>query len=198
MDVLAAVLAGGLGSRLGRPKASAPLAGRPLAAYPVAALQAAGLETVVVTRRDTPVPDLGVPVIHDRAAARHPLAGIVAALTHAAGRPVLAVAADLPFLNAPLLQAIAETEAPVVVPRSGGRLHPLCARYAPETLAALEAALAAEEALQRTIAALGPKILEVADARLLTNVNSPEDLAAAEASLRPSPAPPSSRSAPRP
>ena len=196
-DVLGAILAGGAGSRLGQPKATALLGGRPLAAYPLEALQEAGIEVVIVTRRDSPVPDIGAPIVFDTHQTRHPLSGILAALDHAQGRAVLAVATDLPFLNAAFLRQLADCEAPVVIPRADGRLHPLCARYDPVVTDALEQALAAESPLQSAVRALDPHIVE-ADPRLLTNINHPDDLARAEASLRPTPPPPSSRSGPRP
>ena len=56
MDVTAAVLAGGLGSRIGGDKALVQLAGRPLISYPLAAAQAAGLDAVVVAKRSTSLP----------------------------------------------------------------------------------------------------------------------------------------------
>lgn len=204
-DVLGAVLAGGAGTRLGQPKAGAMLVGRPLAAWPLEALHEAGIEAVIVTRRDSLPLDLGVPTIHDTSEIRHPLAGILAALEHAGGRAVLAVGADLPFVTGPLLAFLAGLAAEVVVPDHDGRLHALCARYAPATADALRTALSAQAPLQRTLAALSPRLVTDAElrpfgdpGRLLFNVNRPEDLAAAEASLRPSAPPPSSRSAPPP
>ena len=56
--VLAVVLAGGLGSRLGGEKALAEIAGRPLVSYVVGAAVAAGLETVVAAKPDTELPRL--------------------------------------------------------------------------------------------------------------------------------------------
>ena len=60
-DVLGAILAGGRGTRLGRPKATALLGGRPLLEYPLIALEAAGLETVVIAKRDTVLPPVAAP-----------------------------------------------------------------------------------------------------------------------------------------
>ncbi|MBS1881068.1 MAG: NTP transferase domain-containing protein, partial [Actinobacteria bacterium] len=97
------MLAGGAGTRLGGGKATAELAGRALVEYPLAALAAAGVEAVVVAKAETELPRLAVPVVVEPAAPRHPLLGIVAALRHAGGRPVLAVACDLPLLAPALL-----------------------------------------------------------------------------------------------
>jgi len=184
---IACVLAGGRSRRLGRPKASVVLAGRPLISYPLAALGAAGLEAVVIAKPDSDVPSLEVPVLHEAAAVFHPAAGIAAALRHARGRPVLVVACDMPFLEPGLLRHLAEAPGRVVVPRAGGRLHPLCARYAPALEGELEDAVAAGRALHETIAALDPVVVDEDGLRrfgdperLLFNVNSPEDLALAE------------------
>lgn len=191
--VLGAVLAGGRGSRLGGDKPGALLAGRPLVSYPVAAMLAAGLETVVVAKPDTSLPRLEVRVVHERQEPLHPLAGIIAALRHANGRPVLVVGADMPMLSARVLRPLAflVPRAPLLVPRACGDLQPLCARYAPSLMRVLEAGLHAEAPLRRTIEALDPLVVEEGfiaargdPGRLLFNVNTPEDLTLAAKWLR--------------
>lgn len=177
----AAVLAGGRGRRLGGAKPGAVLGGRPLVAWPLAALRAAGLSPVVVAKRDTVLPPLDVPVVHDADPRHHPLAGILAALQHAGG-PVVVVAADMPFLTPELLRAVAHGSGPVAVAVAGGRLQPLCARYGPAVTGALARALAAEAPLRATVSALAPVLVE-ADPAAVANVNSPRDLEAAEARL---------------
>jgi molybdopterin-guanine dinucleotide biosynthesis protein A len=183
---LGAVLAGGVGSRLGGGKAMVELAGRALIEYPLAALDAAGIEAVVVAKADTALPSFAAPVVTEPEEPRHPLLGIVTALRHAAGRPVLAVACDLPFVTPRLLEELATAAEPLVVAAPGGDPQPLLARYAPALLPELEAALERQEPLRRTVAALDPRLLGDADlarfgdpARLTFNVNSPADLARA-------------------
>src|SRR6185436_2118715 len=87
-DPLAAVLAGGRSTRLGRPKATAPLGGRALIDHPLTALADSALETVVVAKRDTELPELEVPLWSEPDEPAHPLLGIVTALERAA-RPLL-------------------------------------------------------------------------------------------------------------
>jgi molybdopterin-guanine dinucleotide biosynthesis protein A len=183
---LGAVLAGGAGSRLGGAKATADLAGRALISYPLAARAAAGIEAVVVAKPDTELPALDVPVILEPEEPRHPLLGIVTALREAAGRPVLAVACDLPLLIPGLLAELAAAPEPLVLAAPGGDPQPLLGRYAPALLPGLEAALAREEPLRRTVAALAPRLLGDAElerfgdpAELLLNVNDFSDLARA-------------------
>jgi molybdopterin-guanine dinucleotide biosynthesis protein A len=175
---IGAVLAGGRSRRMGGAKATAQLGGRPLLAWPLEALRAALVDVVVVAKRSTPLPELDVAVWIEPDEPRHPRAGIVHALERAEGRPVLACAADLPLVSAPLVRTIAGADGtPAVVPRAGGRLQPLLARYDPAALEPLRAA-PADEPLTATVEALGPRVLEMPDAAPFFNVNTPEDLAA--------------------
>jgi len=197
-----AVLAGGHGSRLGGDKATADLAGRPLISYALSALTAAGLDPIVVAKPDFPASGRylsrlatqaatggarpsDVEVIAEPTEPTHPLVGIVAALRHA-GRPVVVLGCDFPFVPPALLRALADAAEPLVVPAPGGGSQPLVARWSPELLPDLEAALTREEPLRRTVASLSPRLLTDADLapygdprRVFFNVNTPEDLQAA-------------------
>ena len=184
-EVRGAVLAGGRGSRLGGAKATAELGGRPLIAYPLAALAAAGLDPFVVAKPGVELPALKAEVIVEPAEPVHPLVGIVAGLRHA-GRPVVVLGCDFPFVPPALLRALADAPEPLVVPAPGGDAQPLVARWSPRLLPDLEAALAREEPLRRTVAALSPRLLDGAQlapfgdpARAFFNVNAPADLRAA-------------------
>jgi molybdopterin-guanine dinucleotide biosynthesis protein A len=75
----------------------------------------------------------------------------------------------------PLIAELAASPGAIAVARAGGRLHPLCARYDPEVLAALRSALAAEAPLVATVEALDPFVVDV-DPAVVANVNRPEDL----------------------
>jgi molybdenum cofactor guanylyltransferase len=115
----------------------------------------------------------------------HPLAGIVAALRHA-GAPVVVLGCDFPFAPPALLRALTEAPEPLVVPAPGDEPQPLMARWSPDLLPHLEEALAGEEPLRRTVAALAPRLLDDTElarfgdpARAFLNVNTPADLRAA-------------------
>ena len=189
---IAAVMAGGLGGRLGGSKATIELGGRPLVSYPLEAVVAAGLDAVVVAKRDTMLPSLDVPVWVEPDEPVHPLCGIVAALERAAG-PVLVVACDMPFVTAALVAHLAAREQPLVVPSSGARLHPLFARYDPGLLVRLRRALEERESLHAAVSTLEPALIGDDELQafgdpgsLLFNVNTPEDLARAREMLAPS------------
>jgi molybdopterin-guanine dinucleotide biosynthesis protein A len=170
------VLAGGRGVRLGGAKATAQLAGRPLAQHAIDALASVVDEVVVVAKPGTPLPPLGVPVWHDDTPDDdfHPRHGLVAALRRAQGAALLVLAVDLPHA-APALQALLAVEGATAIARAEGRLQPLCALYAPQALAILEAA-PPDEALTATVARLHPVVVDV-PAWSLVNVNTPQDLA---------------------
>ncbi|MGN6217642.1 MAG: molybdenum cofactor guanylyltransferase [Solirubrobacterales bacterium] len=199
------MLAGGLGSRLGGGKAWVELGGRPLCSYPLAAVEAAGLDPVLCVKAGeepppsrgsfvrlyrTKEPRNGVAVLEEPDEPRHPLCGIVAALWAGEGRPVVAVACDLPFVAPALLECLAAAPEPLVVPAVEGHPQPLLARYEASLLPALEAALEREEPLTRTVESLRPRLLgedELArfgdPRRLLFNVNDRADLRQAESLL---------------
>ena len=185
---------------MGEPKAVVELAGRPLVARVVSTVGSAGLEPIVVAKPDTPQPPLDCRVLSEPSEPRHPLTGLLTALRASAGRGVIAIACDMPLVPAKFLRWLAEIEAPVAVCEVGGRLEPLLGRYAPEASAALAAALADGAAMREAVAALDPHVVserEIArfgdPARIVFNVNSPEDLAAAERLLGRSEPEPSSR-----
>ena len=185
------VLAGGDGRRMGVPKATVTLGGRPLISYPLAAARDARLDAAVVAKRDTPLPRLNVPVWTEADEPRHPLRGLVTALECADGRPVLALACDLPFTTPELLGWLARLRGPAAIPRVGGRLQPVLARYEPVVLEQLRAALAAERPLEDAVGALRSRPVVEAQlrrfgppARLTFNVNTPDQLAEAEAMLK--------------
>jgi len=187
---LGAVLAGGRGSRLGGTKPTAELTGRPLISYPLGALAAAGIEAFVAAKSDTELPSLGVELVAEPTEPTHPLVGIVAALRHA-GRPLVVLGCDFPFAPPALLRALAEAAEPLVVPAPGGDPQPLMARWSPELLPRLEDAVAREEPLRRTVAALAPRLLDDTElarfgdpARAFFNVNTPEDLRDAQRAIR--------------
>jgi molybdopterin-guanine dinucleotide biosynthesis protein A len=196
-DPIGVVLAGGAGRRIGGSKAIVELRGTPLVLYPLRALQAVLAEVVVVAKQGTALPPLpAVPIWIEPAEPRHPLAGIVHALEGAGAttgieglaREILVSAGDLPFLDPELVERLVHADAhgaPAVVPRVGGRLQPLLARYAPAAHAPLSAALHADPlpSLTDAVAALDPCVLDFEDELPFFNVNVPEDVLTASGLL---------------
>jgi molybdopterin-guanine dinucleotide biosynthesis protein A len=172
--VIAAVLAGGRGRRMGAPKPLALLGGTPLIERPLAAARAAGLDPVVVAKTGTPLPE-GLRVWHEPDEPFHPLLGIVTALEYAGGA-VVAMACDQPFVPAELLARLAA--GPEGAVRAEGRIEPFPARYEPAWLPALRAALEREAPMRATLEALAPATIEW-EAAALRSLDTPADLAAA-------------------
>jgi molybdopterin-guanine dinucleotide biosynthesis protein A len=174
------VLAGGRGRRIGGDKAIVELEGRALVLYPLEALHEVCDQVAVVAKRDTLLPPLtGLADLWiEPDEPRHPLAGVGHALRLAAGRPVLAVAVDLPLVDAATLRALCAVDpggAAAVVPRVEGRLQPLCALYtqaAARPLATFDAAARATE----VVAEMGIREVAFEDPAPFLNVNRPEDL----------------------
>jgi molybdopterin-guanine dinucleotide biosynthesis protein A len=175
-----AVLAGGLGRRIGGDKAIVELEGRALVHYPLEAMHEVCDDVVVVAKRDTMLPPLaGVADLWiEPDEPRHPMAGIAHALHLAAGRAVLAVAVDLPLIDAATLRALCAADpggAAAVVPRVDGRLQPLCALYTPAAarrLAAFDTGARATDVVQQ----MGIREVAFDDPTPFLNVNRPEDL----------------------
>jgi molybdopterin-guanine dinucleotide biosynthesis protein A len=187
-QAIGVVLAGGAGRRMGGSKAIVNLGGRPLIAYPLDAIREALGSVAVVAKIDSELPSLAGAVIWvEPDSPRHPVTGIVHALELAEGRPVMIVAADMPFVTAELIRAIASRDpgpAPAVVAARGGVLQPLLGCYQPAARELLVTLINHPEIrLTDAVTALGPRLHEVADHEALFNVNTPDDLLQAAAML---------------
>ena len=175
------VLCGGASTRMGSDKANLVLAGKPLALWVAGALRAVGACPVVAQGGSPPPPLMAEP---DSTPHAGPLAALVDALERHGD--VLVCPTDVPTVPVGLLAALVErahsTAAPVVLARSD-RPEPLIGHYAHASLSMLQAGLQA--------GARGPKAaFDVesvptvsVDASDVLNVNTPADLAAAEAVL---------------
>jgi molybdopterin-guanine dinucleotide biosynthesis protein A len=178
---LGVVLAGGAGRRIGGSKALVELNHRPLISYPLEAVWRALGNVTIVAKADTALPSVpGATVWIEPPEPRHPLTGIVHALSLAGRRPVLVCASDMPLVSAALVGRLAAADpagAPAVVAGRQGQLEPLLGCYRHAALAPLAAAMRDPAVrLRDAVAALGPRRYEVEDPELLFNVNSPDDL----------------------
>lgn len=187
-SAVGAVLAGGRSRRMGSPKALVELAGRPLIAHVLAAVEAASLEPVVVAKADSPLPSVSCRVLRDPAEPIHPLQGLLTALAASGGRPVVALACDMPLVPPRLLEWLAGLGGSAAVVEATGRIQPLLARYEPAVAPGLQGALARGASAQEAVSRLDPRIVtesELArfgDPELIClNVNTPADLERAAA-----------------
>jgi molybdopterin-guanine dinucleotide biosynthesis protein A len=195
-----AVLAGGAARRYGGvPKGLLAVGGRRILDRVVDAVQAVtGAPPLVVANAPDAAswrPDLHT--IPDTRPGFGTLGGIYTALTAGPG-PVLCMAWDMPFVPAALLRALLDQMSAAnydaVLPESSGKrgLEPLCAVYGPECAAPIARRL---EAGDLKAISFHPEvkvgIVSLAQVRgfgdpdeLFFNVNTPDDLARAEALCR--------------
>lgn len=187
--IVAALIAGGKSTRMGRDKATMEIAGVPLWRRQVDLLGSI-CETVVVSAPECPawLPDGGL-FVPDLPSARGPMSGLLAALEWAAARGashVLALAVDLPRMTPGILRKLAGGCRPGqgMVPIGTGRFEPLCAVYPVEALPVL-LKMAGEGCwkLQDAVKHLLSEGLLIAETRspgdeaVFFNLNSPGELA---------------------
>jgi molybdopterin-guanine dinucleotide biosynthesis protein A len=172
---------------MGREKLSIEVGGLPLIAHVKNALTGSCREVLVVG--DGSIRLRGVRhVANERPGKQGPLAGIEAGLAAANYHHVFVAAGDMPFLTQDvvgyLLERLERGGAPAVIPRYGGRIHPLCGAYActllPRVGTALDGGARAVHGFLGEIDGVeyvGEELRRFGDLDLLlTNVNSPRDL----------------------
>jgi molybdenum cofactor guanylyltransferase len=195
-DPVGAILAGGASTRFGGPKGLARVAGERLLDRVARALRAAAPTLLLVANDPGAGAWLpGVPCVADARPGGGGLSGVHAALVHA-GCPVLVAAWDMPFVSTPLLRALwrrcLESGADACYPESASPvgLEPFRACYAPSGLPALERALDSGNVGGARFAATLARVERLSatevrafgdPSRMLCNVNTPADLARAEA-----------------
>jgi molybdenum cofactor guanylyltransferase len=192
LRIFGVILAGGQARRMGADKALVSLAGRPLLAHVLDRLEPQ-VEGVLISANGDPARfgGFGCDVVAD-VTPQGPLSGIHAALTRAAGlgaTHLVSSPVDTPFLPGdlvPRLLMAAEASAEgLSLARTVDGDHPATALW-PVALAPALAAYLAEGGAKVThfTNAHHAARADFADPRAFLNLNTPEDLAAAEAFLR--------------
>lgn len=189
MSVSAAIMAGGKSRRMGRDKAWLDVGdGRPIVRRVIDVLSAVADEVFLVAN-DERYTTLGLRVVPDRFAAGGVLGGIATGVGAATHERVLVAACDMPFLRPEVFRLLVERSDgyDAVVPRIGDEYEALHALYTKMCLPPMERALGAGK--MRVLSFFGDVRLRVLEAdelrtvdpdlRSFTNVNTPEELAAA-------------------
>jgi molybdopterin-guanine dinucleotide biosynthesis protein A len=171
---------------MGRDKALLPWAGTDLLGHALDRLRIATADVLILCGSERRYLERGVPVLTDPVPDAGPLAGVLAGLDAAGGRPGLFLAVDLPVVPVALLQrlvALAEGY-DAVVPVSARGPEPLCAVYGPACLGAVRRRVAARD-LKMTAFWPDVRVRELPPEELLAfgdveelfrNLNTPEDL----------------------
>ena len=189
------ILAGGASRRMGRDKAFLNVGQATLIERVLQAAREVSDEILIIANQHDAYAHLGVPIYPDIEPGRGPLMGLYSGLKAATRELVVLLACDMPFLSPALIRHLLSLtpNVDVVIPRGRKGLHPLHAVYRRSTcLPATAAALARGE--RRMVAFFDAvRVREVEERSLrsfdplglaLTNVNTPEDLAAARHLLR--------------
>jgi molybdenum cofactor guanylyltransferase len=165
------LLVGGGSARFGSPKALARLDGRTLAEIGWDALAFCN-ERIAVGKEDDGL-ELPFDVLDDGSGVRAPIAGVVAGLRAASNDLCLMLPVDTPRVGRDVLEALADACADAAIPQTG----PLPGAYRRAALPVLERRLAAGElALRDALDELEARVVRI-DPALLSNVNTPDDLA---------------------
>ena len=184
------LLVGGASRRFGSPKALAELDGEKLAERAHRTLADAFARVIAVGKASDALP-LPFPVLDDGADVRAAIVGLAAALRLAETELCVVLPTDMPDVTPDLLRSLADGADDVDA--ATFQTGPLPGAYRRSALPVLESRIAAGElALTGALAELRTAVL-AADPRLLRNVNTPQDLAAAR-SPRPSATPATTKS----
>jgi len=189
----AVILAGGVGSRLGKEKSLIEFGGRPLIQWSVEKLALLVEDVVVVARGpeqagllEDLIPDASIAC--DSVSGYGPVAGLAAGMELARNEYVLAIGCDLPFLNADVVNILFEQARgwDAAVPmRENGMIEPLHSVYKRDALhsACQNAIEHGERKIRLPLSMLRVKCVSVEllknpDPELLTffNLNTREDL----------------------
>jgi molybdopterin-guanine dinucleotide biosynthesis protein A len=186
-DASCAILAGGLGTRLGgTAKPFLEIQGRTILARQLDVLRPLFTELLVVAPRAEAFEALGLRTIADRYPGKGAPGGVHAALWAATTEWVFCLACDMPFICAAAIELLASRRAGAraVVPLRDGFPEPLFAFWAKGLEPSLAGALeAGEPSLAKLLEAAQATRVRQADleavdpgCRSLQNVNTPEDL----------------------
>jgi molybdopterin-guanine dinucleotide biosynthesis protein A len=180
----AAILAGGTSMRLGKDKAYAEVGTRPMLERAIAAVEPLAEEILVVGRTELDFPAGHVRCVPDEQAGLGPLGGLASALIAASYDRVLCTGCDMPFLSTELLSRLVRVKplADAAVLRVGCKVEPLCAVYHKRVHPiVLRLIRDGERRMQGLLQTLDLAYIDVGleCETALFNVNTPEDLAAA-------------------
>jgi len=194
VDIGLAVLAGGIGRRMGADKAMLEVEGEPMLSRLARLALGAGFEPVWVAGRAHPVPGNreGVRTLPDDLPGTGPLGGIATVLRRT-DRVFAVLAVDHPAIDRAALEWLLESargladDAPGLVARRGDRTEPLISVWRPEARGAVEARLSdGDGSVARCIDALRFPGVEIPARHLAAfrSANTPDEWAAARRDAR--------------
>lgn len=193
MGLVVAILAGGAGRRIGGDKPRRLLGGARLLDHTLTHASCTAAPCILVARSLEQVAGFDGTVVLDAPGIEGPLAGLLSALSWAAAAGadrVLTLPCDMPFLPFDLHNRLEQALTPnlaVAVAASDGRLHPVCALWRTAAVPTLvRRAGEGRLSLRGLSEAVGCSVVDwpVEGGDPFININTAEDLAAAEAALK--------------
>lgn len=193
-DLTLFVLAGGRSTRMGQDKAFLELEGKTLLARALELARTVSPDFAIVGQAD--LYQTYGRVVEDVFPGHGPLGGIHAALSFTANALNLILGVDLPFVEPAflkyLVQQASQSDAVVIVPRTGRGFQPLCAVYHRKFREVAQAALEkGENKIDVLFDHVATRIIDEAemarfafDPAMFQNLNTREDFEVAQARLR--------------
>ncbi len=183
--VLGLVLAGGRSTRMGQDKGLLQWHGKPQREYLVDLLESAGLATYISCRPDQVTELSGFKLIVDQVEGQGPLGAIHAAFLQHPDFAWLVVACDMPLLDLQTVKFLLENRRPGKAATafrapafSDGSPDPLLAIWEPQIAELVDQRLKENlRCARKTLLAAGVHILEAPAPKVLSNVNTPDQLA---------------------
>ncbi len=187
-QVSAAILAGGMSTRMGQNKALLEVGGKPIVERVLERVrEVAGGDVMIIANEREPYEHLGLPIHADLLPRKGPLGGLYTALMHSGEEHTLVVSCDQPFLSVPLMSYLASQREgyDVVVPlNSWGYPQSMYAVYGKACIEPIRRRLDADRLKVigffsdvRVREVTGEEIDQFDPERLsFFNVNTPEDL----------------------
>ncbi len=183
----AIILAGGKSSRMGFDKAFIKIEGVPLIKRQISLLKRIFKKIIIVTNYPRKYRFKDIQVVTDIIKNRGPLSGIHAGLKASGSFHNFVIACDMPFLNKRLIRYMIrhKNNYDLLVPKIGGRYHPLFGVYSKNCIPVIEDLLRQDK---RKVSGIFPKVksgfiserqIQKFDKDLfsLANINTKQDLA---------------------
>lgn len=195
-NVTGVLIAGGKSRRMGRDKRFLQIGGRSVFDQTLSLLMKTFAETIVVLAEPIELLDVrGCRVVYDAIPGAGSLGGLYTGLISATQPRIFAVACDMPFLDVGVIHFMVSCDeaADVVVAELGGRFQPMHAVYSKRCVPFLRAMaecknlkiqkLFLTEGLRATVLGESEFSSLGAGCRSFQNINTPQDLAAAESPI---------------
>ncbi len=184
------VLAGGQSARMGVDKSALDFYGKPQVQFCWELLQGILERVWVSTRKGAPGEKIfeGLPRIEDAYEDIGPMSGVVSAMEQEPEAAWFVLACDLPFINEQAVRELIDGRDPARVATafmaSDGFFEPLCAVYEPHIAPLLKERLEARRySLRDVLNDADVRMVCPPEDRILTNVNTPQELEEARARL---------------